>query len=57
MLIPYYVPAILYAVSPQRSGTALRGMSDWLLGHSRMLEIVVGIGFGAIFVAKGIASL
>jgi Sap, sulfolipid-1-addressing protein len=57
MLIPYYVPAILYAVSPQRSGALLRGMSDWLLGHSRMLEIVVGIGFGAIFLAKGIASL
>jgi Sap, sulfolipid-1-addressing protein len=57
MLIPYYVPAILYAVSPQRSDAVLRGMSDWLLGHSRMLEIVVGIGFGAIFVGKGIASL
>lgn len=57
MLIPYYVPAILYAVSPQRSDAVLRGMSDWQLGHSRMLEIVVGIGFGAIFVGKGIASL
>jgi hypothetical protein len=32
-------------------------LSDWLLDHSRMLEIVVGIGFGAIFLAKGIASL
>jgi threonine/homoserine/homoserine lactone efflux protein len=57
MLIPYYVPAVLYAISPQRSGVALRRMSDWLLDHSRMLEIVVGIGFGAIFLTKGIASL
>ena len=51
------LPAFLYAVSPQRAGSALRRMSDWLLDHSRMLEIVVGIGFGAILLAKGIASL
>ena len=56
MLIPYYVPALLYAISPERSGVALRRMSDWLLGHSRALEIVVGLGFGAAFLAKGIAS-
>lgn len=57
MLTPYYLPAVLYALSPQRSGLLLSRMSEWLLGHSRMLEIVVGIGFGAIFVAKGIAAL
>jgi threonine/homoserine/homoserine lactone efflux protein len=56
MLIPYYVPALLYAISPERSGVALRRMSDWLLGHSRALEIVAGLGFGVAFLAKGIAS-
>jgi hypothetical protein len=56
MLTPYYLPAVLYALSPQRSGRALARMSDWLLDHSRMLEIVVGIGFGVVFVAKGLAS-
>jgi cytochrome c biogenesis protein CcdA len=57
MLVPYYLPAVLYALSPQRSGRALARMSDWLLNHSRALEIVVGIGFGAVFLAKGIASV
>jgi hypothetical protein len=28
-------------------------MSDWLLDHRRMLEIVVGIGFGASFSRRG----
>jgi threonine/homoserine/homoserine lactone efflux protein len=57
MLTPYYLPAVLYALSPQRSGRVLGRMSDWLLDHSRALEIVVGIGFGAVFLAKGIAGL
>jgi hypothetical protein len=57
MLTPYYLPAVLYAISPRRSAPLLREVSDWLLDHSRMLEIVVGIGFGAIFLTKGIASL
>jgi hypothetical protein len=35
----------------------LRGMSNWLLGHSRGLEIVVGLGFGAIFLIKGISTI
>jgi threonine/homoserine/homoserine lactone efflux protein len=57
MLIPYYGPAILYAFSPERAGRVLGEMSEWLLGHSRGLEIVVGLGFGAIFLAKGIATI
>jgi hypothetical protein len=57
MLTPYYLPAVLYALSPERSGRLLGSMSDWLLDHSRMLEIVVGNGFGAIFLAKGVATV
>ena len=57
MLLPYYLPAVGYAVSPVRSARGLRRMSDWLLGHSRMLEIVVGLGFGAIFLAKGVLTI
>jgi threonine/homoserine/homoserine lactone efflux protein len=57
MLLPYYLPVLVYAVSPERSGRALTRMSDWLLGHSRMLEIVVGLGFGAIFLAKGAVAV
>jgi Sap, sulfolipid-1-addressing protein len=57
MLIPYHLPIELYAVSPQRAGSTMRAMSAWLLDHSRTLEIVVGFGFGAIFLWKGLAVL
>ena len=57
MLLPYYLPALIYSVSPERSGRALGRMSDWLLGHSRMLEIVVGLGFGVIFLVKGLVTI
>jgi hypothetical protein len=32
-------------------------MSDWILGHARVLEIVTGIGLGAIFLVKGLVAL
>ena len=57
MLIPYYGPGVLYACSPQRAGTALQRMSEWLLANARGLEIIVGIGYGSIFLWKGIAAL
>jgi Sap, sulfolipid-1-addressing protein len=57
MLIPYYGPAVVYAASPERSSGPLRSLSDWLLRNSRMLEIVVGLGFGAAFLWKGISGL
>lgn len=57
MLIPYYLPAMYYAISPERSGRRLRETSSWLLDHNRALEIVVGIGFGAAFLFKGIATI
>jgi threonine/homoserine/homoserine lactone efflux protein len=57
MLLPYYLPALIYTVSPERSARTLPRMSDWLLGHSRIVEIVVGLGFGAIFLAKGVIEL
>jgi hypothetical protein len=57
MLAPYYGPALYYAASPERAATALARMSEWLLMHSRMLEIVVGIGYGSIFLVKGITAL
>lgn len=57
MLLPYYAPAVVYAISPKRSGRQLRRMSEWLLGRSRALEIVVGLGFGAIFLYKGMTAI
>ncbi len=57
MLVPYYGPALVYAASPERSGPKLKRMSDWLMARSRALEVVVGLGFGAAFLIKGITTL
>jgi threonine/homoserine/homoserine lactone efflux protein len=57
MLVPYWGPALVYAVSPTRAGPKLRGMSAWLLGHSKPLEIGVGLLFGTAFLVKGIQGL
>jgi hypothetical protein len=57
MLIPYWGPAALNAASPARAGPLLRRMSGWILGHSRPLEIWVGLLFGVAFLVKGIAGL
>jgi hypothetical protein len=57
MLIPYYAPAIVYMISPSGAGSGLRRMSNWILGHSKVLEIGVGLGFGIGFLWKGIQAL
>jgi hypothetical protein len=57
MLLPYYAPALIYARSPERAAKQLRRMSEWILAHSRPLEIVVGLAFGIGFLAKGIPAL
>ena len=57
MLSVYYLPAVMYRLSPERAGPFLRRMSEWILGHGRQLEIVVGLGFGALFLWKGLAVL
>jgi hypothetical protein len=57
MLIFYYGPAVLYALFRNWAGPALRAMSDWILGHARPLEIIIGIVIGALFLWHGIADL
>jgi threonine/homoserine/homoserine lactone efflux protein len=57
MLIPYYGPAVIYAAAPQRSARVLTMMSDWLLRNTGVLEVVVGLGFGAIFLWNGISTV
>lgn len=57
MLIPYYAPVVVYMISPSRAGSGLRRMSDWILGHSKSLEIGVGLAFGIGFLWKGIQGL
>jgi threonine/homoserine/homoserine lactone efflux protein len=57
MLLPYHLPIDMFVVSRQKAGATTRAMSEWLLDHARILEIVVGLAFGVIFLWKGLAVL
>ena len=57
MLSVYYLPAVIFSLFPERASAWLGRMSEWILANSRMLEIVVGIGFGIYFLVKGLAVL
>ena len=41
----------------ERAVPLLTRMTEWIMANSRMLEIVVGLGFGVCFLAKGFAVL
>jgi hypothetical protein len=56
-IVADHLPIDMYVVSPQKAGATTRSMSEWLLDHARMLEIVVGLAFGVIFLWKGMAVL
>ena len=57
MLIPYHLPIWLYVVAPEKAGGKMRAMSTWLLDHAQALEIAVGLGFGVLFLYKGLTAL
>ena len=57
MLSVYYGPALIYVLVPGRAGSLLGRMTEWIMANSRMLEIVVGLGFGVYFLGKGLAVL
>lgn len=57
MLIPYHLPIDLQLVAPKRSQAILGGMTEWLLARTRLIEIVVGLGLGGIFLFKGLTAL
>jgi hypothetical protein len=57
MLVPYHLPIDLRLVAPQRSQSILGGMTEWLLARTRLIEIVVGLGLGGIFLFKGLSVL
>jgi threonine/homoserine/homoserine lactone efflux protein len=57
MLVPYHLPIDVYLLWPRRAATIMRPITDWLFRHFRILEVVVGFGFGAIFLLKGGATL
>jgi Sap, sulfolipid-1-addressing protein len=57
MLSVYYVPIVIYMIDPKRAVPLLERMTEWIMANSRMIEVVVGLGFGAYFLAKGLAVL
>jgi hypothetical protein len=57
MLSVYYGPAVVYALVPKRAGPLLGRMVEWIMGNLRIIEVVVGIGFGAYFLVKGLSAL
>ena len=57
MLSVYYVPVLIYMIDRKRAVPLLARMTEWIMANSRRLEIVVGLGFGAYFLVKGLAVL
>ena len=57
MLVVYYGRAVVYMLTPARAGKLLGEMSEWIVANSRMVEIVTGLGFGALFPGKGLSVL
>jgi Sap, sulfolipid-1-addressing protein len=57
MLSVYYVPVLIYMIAPKRAVPLLARMTEWIMANSRTIEIVVGLGFGVYFLAKGLAVL
>ena len=57
MLSVYYVPVLLYLVDRKRAVPMLARLTEWIMGNSRTIEIVVGLGFGAYFLGKGLVVL
>ena len=57
MLSVYYVPVLIYMISPKKAVPLLGRMTEWIMANSRMIEVVVGLGFGVYFLGKGLAVL
>jgi len=57
MLIPCHLPVDLHLIAPERSRQMLGRITEWLLAHTRIIEIVVGLGIGGAFLYKGLSAL
>jgi Sap, sulfolipid-1-addressing protein len=57
MLSVYYLPVLMYMIDRKRAVPLLARLTEWIMANLRMIEIVVGLGFGLYFLAKGLAVL
>ncbi len=56
MLLPYHLPIVLRTIAPIAHESILGGMTEWLLARTRLIEIIVGLGLGGIFLYKGLGA-
>jgi hypothetical protein len=57
MLSVYYLPVLIYMIDRKRAVPLLARMTEWIMANLRMIEVVVGLGFGVYFLAKGLVVL
>jgi hypothetical protein len=55
--LPVLLPVAAYAAAPGPSGRALGPVQAWLERYNRAIVIVVSLGFGTLFLWKGITGL
>lgn len=51
------LPLLLYAVMPIHSARMLHSASDWLMKYNKQITLVASLGFGILFLWKGISGL
>jgi hypothetical protein len=51
------VPLALTVVAPSTSGRVLAAVGDWMRTHQRATTVVLGFGFGAWLLIRGVAAL
>ena len=56
-LAPAAVPVALVAVAPGSSRRVLDAVAEFMTEHRRAIPVVVGFGFGAWLIVKGLAAL
>ncbi len=57
MLSVYYAPVLFYMLVPDRAVPILGRLTEWIMANSRRIEIVIGLGFGVVFLLKGLVVL
>jgi hypothetical protein len=53
VLTVYWMPIVIYMIDRKHAVPLLARMTQWIMANSRMLEIVVGLGFGVYFPRQG----
>ena len=56
-LAPAAVPVALVAVAPDSSRRVLDALARFMTNHRRAIPVVLGFGFGAWLIVKGLAAL